>query len=329
MWQRTTLWWTDAPPGRVVHLPAIGPGGAEAGQTTERSPLTAGQQHSRPVARGAVADPRPLQRGRFALGRIQSIETAVFAVAALSVAWLLVVWSAASADPVSASADPIAAGAEDATAPSAGDAAPLAAPTSAAPTVVATTQATTATTGQPDAPATVLASLTWSDDIRDRAAERSIHVVGDSLILSAANELRAIVGQHVTLDAETGLGLYYAGNRIEAAAVDADIVVVSLGTNDFNEPQAFIDSLGIALETLSEARCVVWVDTQEFEPGLEDINRGIVEQSEARGTYVAAWSRHSGPAYPDRHGADGYHLSFVGQEIFADLIAATIDTACL
>jgi len=158
-------------------------------------------------------------------------------------------------------------------------------------------------------------------------ATREVYLVGDSLALSARDELATIFGDKITVDAETGRGLYFAGNRIDTAATDPDIVVISLGTNDFNAPEAFNETARLTLETLGDAACVVWVDTQEFEPGLAEINSGLRELTEEFEVYIAGWSALAGPS--ELHTTDGYHLSSAGQQLFADLIAATVETNCL
>jgi len=176
---------------------------------------------------------------------------------------------------------------------------------------------------------TMRTSTTFSPDLQTLLEDRTVYILGDSLVLSATDELQTILGENVTIDAEAGLGLYYAGGRVDLAAVDADIVVVSLGTNDFNEPAAFVDSVRTSFAALSAANCVVWVDTQPFQPALLDVNEGIVAEATAAGRLVAGWSQLSGDDFPGRHAADGYHLSFEGQEVFASLIAATIESGCL
>jgi len=158
-------------------------------------------------------------------------------------------------------------------------------------------------------------------------ATRTVYLVGDSLALSASDELKAIFGDRLTVDAETNLGLYSAEHRIDRAAADPDIVIIALGTNDFNAPEAFNESARVSLETLEAASCVVWVDTQEFEPGLGEINSGLLDLADEFDLYVAGWSAWAGSS--ELHTADGYHLSSAGQQLFADLIAATVETNCL
>lgn len=179
-------------------------------------------------------------------------------------------------------------------------------------------------------PGVLLTGTEVSAGLEDALAGRTVHVIGDSLALSAADEIRAHLGAAVSIDAESGLGLYYAADRIENAAVGADIVVIELGTNDWNAPDAFIESVGRALDTLAGASCLVWVDTQPFAPGADElrtINAGILAAATARGHHVAGWSQLAGP--DELHASDGYHLSAEGQQVFADLIVATIETACL
>ncbi len=198
-----------------------------------------------------------------------------------------------------------------------------------APTLSSTSAPPQSTTSTSIVLGTVRTSTDVSIELSARLEERSVYVLGDSLVLSASDELRNLLSDNVTIDAETGLGLYYAADRIDLAAVGADIVVVSLGTNDFNEPEAFFDSIRASFAALDAANCVIWVDTQPFQSGLVTINEGIVAEATAAGRLVAGWSQLSGDEFPDRHVGDGYHLSFEGQEVFANLIASTIETGCL
>ena len=104
-------------------------------------------------------------------------------------------------------------------------------------------------------------------------------------------------------------------------------MVVALGTNDWNAPDAFVGSAREALDTLSAASCVVWVDVQLFKPAIAGMNAGLLEISSELGTHVASWSSVAGPS--ELHAPDGYHLSALGQELFAGLIAATVEANCL
>lgn len=256
----------------------------------------------------------------------QTIQTFVFVLVALAIAWLVALVSAQAAG--------------SGTAPSIGAEPKTTSPVTTAillddtvasiggalTAVVINTVPATTTTADPR-PQTLLTSAAPSPDLIDRLAGRTVHAVGDSLLLSATDELRLLLGESVTIDTESGLGLYYAGPKIRSAALDPDIVVIALGTNDHNEPEAFISSLEDTLDQLAAASCVIWVDTLAFAPGLEAINSGILNSSEKGGTFVAGWSELGGT--PELHASDGYHLSFEGQDLFASLIAASIETACI
>ncbi|GEM_PF-5233617 len=157
-----------------------------------------------------------------------------------------------------------------------------------------------------------------------------IELVGDSLLASATSHVVAALHDAVVgVDAEPGRTIAQ-GRRAIANAVAArpDAVVIALGTNDWASP---IDELAEHLDEIgqiiSDAPCVVWIDTQEFRPGLERVNSEVRRVAElSRDTHVARWSILAGP--PEFHLADGYHLSEDGRLLFAGLIETAIDLYC-
>ncbi len=196
--------------------------------------------------------------------------------------------------------------------------------------------ASTSTSTAPAAPTSTaaLATVTNADsNIVDSPAlamfvAQSVEVVGDSLAASAADELRlAFDPATVSVDAETGRPLRIAGVALRAAAATRpDVIVVALGTNDWDGPADYAEQLDQAAEYIAGPSCVVWVNVQQFRPGLASVNAEIDAAANRHGWVIANWSALAGP--DDLHTTDGYHLSQAGQTLFADLIAATTATGC-
>ena len=158
-------------------------------------------------------------------------------------------------------------------------------------------------------------------------AGRTIAVVGDSLTLSAADELEDGFGVDLVVDAETGRSLYGATSALRRAGqAQPDIVIVGLGTNDWTGPPDYGERIDEAIALLGQT-CAVWVNAQVFEDGLAVVNSAIDAAAERHGFVVARWSDLSGP--PELHLSDGYHLNQDGQNLYADLVVSTAAAACL
>lgn len=165
------------------------------------------------------------------------------------------------------------------------------------------------------------------DALGSRFDGYSIAVVGDSLTLSAADELDLAFGVPMFIDAEAGRSLYGADQAlIAAAATRPDILVVGLGTNDWTGPPDYGQEIDDALN-LVDAPCTVWVNAQEFRDGLVVTNAAIDEASQRNGFTVARWSDLAGPS--ELHLSDGYHLTEAGQSLYADLVVETAAASCL
>jgi lysophospholipase L1-like esterase len=157
-------------------------------------------------------------------------------------------------------------------------------------------------------------------------SDRRVEMVGDSLLLSARQEVREALDPIDSLDIDAVEGRPLAGGQSALRRIgddDPDIVVIALGTNDLAPDDDYADLIEQSLELTSDAECVVWVDLQEFKPGLRRINRMI---RAAHPSAIAPWSTIAGPS--ELHTSDGYHLSPEGQEAFADVIADTLLSEC-
>jgi lysophospholipase L1-like esterase len=157
-------------------------------------------------------------------------------------------------------------------------------------------------------------------------SDRRVDMVGDSLLLSARQEVRERLDQVASLDIDAVEGRPLAGGQSVLRWIgdnDPDIVVIALGTNDLEPGDGYDELIEQSLDLTSDAQCVVWVDLQEFKPGLRSINRLI---RAAHPGAIAPWSTVAGPS--ELHTSDGYHLSPEGQEAFADVIADTVLAEC-
>ncbi|MCP3937927.1 MAG: hypothetical protein GY708_21470 [Actinomycetia bacterium] len=154
-----------------------------------------------------------------------------------------------------------------------------------------------------------------------------IRIVGDSLALSAADELSESFNVRLHVDAESGRALNGSMTALtEAGRGEPDLVVIGLGTNDWDGPTDYGDRIDKALGRVETAGCVVWVNAQEFRDGLTTVNEAIDTAARRHGFAVARWSDLAGS--PDLHLSDGYHLSPNGQALYADLVVATAAVNC-
>jgi hypothetical protein len=148
-----------------------------------------------------------------------------------------------------------------------------------------------------------------------------VNVHGDSLVLSAEGELRAVLAPaRVLLDAEEGRTLAQAVPRIlDVEPGPLDVVVLALGTNDYDAGAGYPELVAGMVERLAGAGCVVWVNTQEFRYGHETVNAAIeAAMAGAPNGVLVRWSAIADQ--PGLHGDDGYHLNELGRSTYAALI---------
>lgn len=196
------------------------------------------------------------------------------------------------------------------------------------PTSTVTSSTTTTAEAPPDPAPTEdeAESAPSTTGPRDALDGRVVTIHGDSLTVAAERELRqALAPAAVEIDAEVGRGLLGAAPRIASAARSGlvDVVVIALGTNDWGAPDGYEELVAGTLEALSEVRCVVWVTPQDFREGHATVIDVIRRQTDRfERAVVADWSVVAGPA--DLHADDGFHLSVLGRERFALLVAGTV-----
>lgn len=150
---------------------------------------------------------------------------------------------------------------------------------------------------------------------------RRVVAVGDSLLESVSQALsNRLAPAEIEIDAEQSRPVEGGVSPLrDLVDGDADIVVVALGTNNVNPGFEFEGYVEAVADEAAGAACVIWVNVQEFRPGLETVNDVIHEVAAERGFDVVEWSQVAGES--ELHAGDGYHLSPAGQSAYADLIA--------
>jgi hypothetical protein len=188
------------------------------------------------------------------------------------------------------------------------------------------------TTTLPVAPATVAVPVTQSDPQPDLLELYQVTIIGDSLVVQADKQLRAALAPAlVSVVAEEAIGLAEAQVTLAQQGLQfkkSDIVVVALGSADFDLPAGYELMVRGALSHLSGAHCVVWVDAQEISGRLPEINDAIDNQvSRVANAYLARWSSIAGNAalHPD----SSYNLNDEGARSFASLVSDSVRENCL
>lgn len=183
----------------------------------------------------------------------------------------------------------------------------------------------------------------WSDP--SALQDRSVLVVGDSLLKAAAPHLRVnlfIAGaDEVTIVAMNGSTIGWAANQIVRNS-GHDVVVIAAGTNNvvdgWNDDD--IDHTERALRMVSTARCPIWVGPTAWRHPLEDGVRRtrvdptslvalleLYDQLEDARIHVADWDVLA-PALGELHEPDGIHHGGQGSAAYARFITATVVQHC-
>ncbi len=159
-----------------------------------------------------------------------------------------------------------------------------------------------------------------------------VTIIGDSLVVQADKQLRAALAPAlVSVVAEETVGLAEAQETLAQQGLQlskSDIVVVALGSADFNLPAGYELMVRGALSHLTGAHCVVWVDAQEISGRLPEVNDAIDSQvSLVANAYLARWSSIAGNAalHPD----SSYNLNAEGARSFAALVSNAVREKCL
>ena len=168
------------------------------------------------------------------------------------------------------------------------------------------------------------------------AAEiRTVGVIGDSITVGAESALRAALeglglrvarvdaesGRRMVVDAGVGSGVEAAGR---VAAVDPDLWVVALGTNDvanLDGVEAYATAIDTLLDAVPDDAPLVWIDVyvDTAEEASATFNRVLRDRLGQRGgATVVDWA-----SVADDDGVlyDGVHPGEDGNLVFADRAA--------
>ena len=177
------------------------------------------------------------------------------------------------------------------------------------------------------------------------ARPRTVAVIGDSLTLSAQQEITtALVAaeMHVlTVDAVENRRMVRGTREIEPgvdaieavrAEGDPGLWVIALGTNDVGSQvgvDVFREEMDELLALLPPDAPVIWVDLwiRDLDDQIVDANQVIRSELAARQGVAAVVDWHTQAANPGVIIRDGVHLTNDGQVLFANSIVAAIDTA--
>lgn len=170
----------------------------------------------------------------------------------------------------------------------------------------------------------------------DRPAVASVAIVGDSLTLSATEEITdALARTGLTVVAVDGVenrriagGVVEPGvdavQRLVAAGVDPDLWVVALGTNDVGaqiERARLRVDIARLLAGLPAHAHVIWVDTHvSGRPQLATEMNSLIRTMTSYDPQVSVADWNTPAADAGVLVADGVHLTPAGQERFADVI---------
>lgn len=171
---------------------------------------------------------------------------------------------------------------------------------------------------------------------------RTVAVVGDSLTLSASEEIEAVLSgmgiDVLVVDAAESRRL--ARGSVPPSGIDAieqiaavaspELWVIALGTNDVgaaSSPDQFRADLTTVLAGVPTGSPVVWVDfwIRDRLPAIDAANdelRTVLRHRPA--TVVADWFAHGDDTGVVTH--DGVHLTAAGQQVFASTIADAVTT---
>ena len=174
-------------------------------------------------------------------------------------------------------------------------------------------------------PAPELAAATDAPPEAPAVPQVRVAAIGDSVLLGAAAQLRAIfgpVGVDAAVGRQAGAVLSIVRSRRGSAAM-SDVVVLHFGNNGVIRPEQF-DQIMAALE---DTRLVVVLSVHVPQPWSEGNNALLAE---AVGRYPNAvlidWDS-AADAHPEGLYADGIHLRPEGAAIYVDLIAGDIERA--
>ena len=173
---------------------------------------------------------------------------------------------------------------------------------------------------------------------------RTVAVIGDSLTLSAEQEITAALAAAelyvITVDGVESRRMVRGTPEITPGvdAIDGvlgqfepQLWVIALGTNDVGSQvgvDVFREEMDELLTRLPVDAPVIWVDLwiRDLDDQVVEANAAIRVELAERQAVAAVVDWHDHAAEPGVIIHDGVHLSDEGQQLFADAIVAAIDT---
>ncbi len=161
--------------------------------------------------------------------------------------------------------------------------------------------------------------------------QRSLFVVGDSIVLGAQEEIvaSAPAGWAARVDAKVSRGTDAGLDVVRAnKASITDVLVIGLGANDGGSPGIFGPRVEALLAEVAHVPHVFWLEIAEvrpYYPGANAVVRDVASRYD--NVSVIPWSALA-LSNPGLTADDGLHLTGPGQQAMADLvIEAAVATA--
>ncbi len=150
-----------------------------------------------------------------------------------------------------------------------------------------------------------------------------VSAVGDSVMIGAAGELQRAL-DNPTINAEVGLqapGVVEILKKRRAAGQLGEVVVVHIGSNGTFKAEQFDEMM----QVLADVPRVVFVNVKVPRPWEQPNNSMLADKVwQYPNTVLVDWHAASA-GRPELFVADGIHLQYEGQRIYADLIAAHLE----
>jgi murein DD-endopeptidase MepM/ murein hydrolase activator NlpD len=169
----------------------------------------------------------------------------------------------------------------------------------------------------------------------------SVTVIGDSFAADRAvmNDTADMLPQYsVSFDGTVGAKIDVVAEKAPAALAKSQYVVVQVGVNDMagdKKEAIYRKEIQSLLDSLSSAKCVVWVNLQVFYgkdysyigPRAQRFNTVLAEEVATR-PWTSVADLATATAAVGMRGQDGLHLSPTGARAWADVVTRTLST-CL
>jgi hypothetical protein len=163
------------------------------------------------------------------------------------------------------------------------------------------------------------------------ATERSVSIVGDSILLGAVDQVRSTLtasGWDPTIATFPGLPLSVGAQVLaeqQAAGELGDIVVIHLGNNLPTNVAGFVHDLDATMAMLQDVPFVVWINIQTFESSRIQVDAELQAATQRwPNLQLLDWNA-AVAVHPDWTGGTNPHLSVAGRIGMAHLIDDRLD----